>query len=272
MKQYLIADSGGTRTDWCFVDTNGERQHFSTESYHPVNWDNAFIQRITEYWKSHSEMLNAELHFFGSGCFKASKADEMSALLKRVGFQKVVVKSDLHGAALACLGNSHGWVAILGTGSVLFEWNGQDVTKIIGGKGHVLGDEGSGFYFGKLVYEAWCNQTLSEEQTKYISEKVDFRILEEKCSTGDEKFALATLSEVLGSNEITAGFHRENIRVFCVSHFKQEVPEKLHFVGSYAHHNRSHLQQILGDYKVQIGSIIAKPIEQIVERTAVHID
>ena len=272
MKEYLIADSGGTRTDWCFVDANGERISFSTESYHPVNWNDAFLQRITAYWKSRSEMLNAEVHFFGSGCFNSSKVVEMGELLGRVGFKEVVVKSDLHGAGIACLGNNHGWVAILGTGSVLFEWNGRDVIKLIGGKGHLHGDEGSGFYFGKIVYEAWCNKALTEEQLAFVRSKLNLEDLRKRILAGEEKFALATISEILGTNEIIAHFHQQNIRAFCASHFNEEVPEKLHFVGSYSHYNRVYLQQILEEFKVQMGNVIPKPIELIVERTAVHID
>ncbi len=41
----LIADSGGTKTDWCGIDEQKEKHSFTTESYHPIVIDTDFTAR-----------------------------------------------------------------------------------------------------------------------------------------------------------------------------------------------------------------------------------
>lgn len=272
MKEYLIADSGGTRTDWCFVDKQGIRTFFETESYHPVNWSATFLERIAKDWSSRPKMLNAEVHFFGAGCFNGDNAIATKQILKNLGFQEVFVKSDLHGAGLACLGRKNGWVAILGTGSVLFEWTGTEVGKLIGGKGHVSGDEGSAYYFGKLLLEALEHGELSEDDRTYVLNKVDWVHLKEEINQGKEKYALSALAGLLGMESRWRKWHSKNIQLFCDSHLNEIKIEELHFVGSYAFYSYMELQQILGKRGVKCIKPIAKPIDQIVEQTVLFIE
>ena len=67
------------------------------------------------------------------------------------GFQHVRVYSDLLGACHSVLGKNQGTVAILGTGSVVCHFNGNEITEIQGGLGYLLGDEGSGYFFWEFV-------------------------------------------------------------------------------------------------------------------------
>ena len=272
MKKYLIADSGGTSTDWCFVDEAGERNYFSTESYHPIRWNAHFEKAIQNFWKQHPEMLDAEVHFFGAGCFNAANAERMKSILEGIGFKNTHVRSDLHGAALAVLGVNNGWGAILGTGSVMFEWKGREITQLIGGKGHDTGDEGSGFYFGKLVYQAFLDNRLTDEQCALFEDRVDEMGLVADDASPSIKYAFAHISKDLGDEPCFADFHRINLRMFCSSHMSEVKVRELSFVGSYAYHQREELQQTLAEFNVRLKVVVKKPIAQIVEQIVVSVD
>ena len=272
MKEYLIADSGGTRTDWCFVDKKGQRTFFETESYHSVNWDKSFVERIAKDWSSRSHMMNAEVHFYGAGCFNKNRAESTVQLLINLGFREVLVRSDLHGAGLACLGRKKGWVAILGTGSVLFEWNGKDVIRLIGGKGHLEGDEGSAYYFGKLLIEAIEQGLLSKDDIAFVRSKLDWKELQEGIKAGKEKYALSNLAGLFGVEPRLLQLHRNNFRLFCDTHLNEIRIDELHFVGSYAFYMFTELRQILEKRGVKSITPIEKPIVRIVEQTVLSIE
>src|SRR3989338_8650129 len=124
MKTVIIADSGGTKTDWCKVDDNGKQVYLHTYSYHPAQWSGEIAKEQREFWEQYPEWLKTELYFFGAGCYQKERGWWMKQTLEDLGFERVFVLSDVHGAAWAALGNQPGWVAILGTGSVLIEWDG----------------------------------------------------------------------------------------------------------------------------------------------------
>ncbi len=272
MKELLIADSGGTQTDWCFIDHLGRRQWFSTESYHPSNWNKDFIKQMKDDWRVRREMMNAELFFYGAGCFSNESASQMKKNLESCGFLVGTILSDVHGAGIAAYGRNNGWVAILGTGSVLVEWKDGEINKLIGGKGHIVGDEGSGFFFGKLVYQAYRKGNLSTEQEEQFLEKVtreDLKMMEDDMTS---KYALASLSKLLSDDELFAVFHEQNILQFYESHLKDMGVNKLSLVGSYAFHQRRLIEEVLSKNGIFIHEIIRQPIERMVEQIVLNID
>ena len=262
MSPYLIADSGGTRTNWCFINANLKCHYFETESYHPDNWSDDFIARIVDYWKDHSEMKASKLLFYGAGCLKKSNAIKQESIFKEIGFINVTVRSDLHAAGIACLGDKSGKVAIMGTGSVLFDWQDGAVQNIIGGKGHELGDEGSGYYFGRLVYNAHLSKKLSEEQNELFVELVDLVEINDNL-----KYGLSHIAYLLKDhNSVFDHFHRINVKAFCAKHLKQCDTNDIHLLGGYAYHNASIIEEELNKYEVQIVKILKSPISVLVEQ------
>src|SRR5690606_6408527 len=145
-------EGGGTKTDWRILEEGQVIDSFQTRSYHPSHWNDVFFEEVAEFWIKKLPSTY-KLKGFLAGRLRLEKRSELeSALLKRgLHFS---VSSDLHAAGIAAYGpHGRGWCAIAGTGSVLFHFNAGEVTEIRGGKGHEEGDEGSAYYFGKLVLE-----------------------------------------------------------------------------------------------------------------------
>ena len=197
MLPLLIADSGGTKTDWCYIDTFGSKHFFETESYHPVHWSAEFELRIEQFWNKYPLYKDAQVHLFCAGCLWVEKSDQLSLLFNKFGFSDVTVKSDLHAAALSLYGNQNGFCAILGTGSVFFEWKNQEIKSIQGGKGYEVGDEGSGFFFGKLVFQAYKNNNLSPVQKRIFEEKVSIPEIEKSLLKKSSKTIISQISKQL---------------------------------------------------------------------------
>lgn len=73
---------------------------------------------------------------------------------------KVSIVSDVNLAAMALLNKDQNLGVILGTGSVFFTKE-----QVYGGFGHSLGDEGSGYYFGKLVIKKYLEEFESNSSS-----------------------------------------------------------------------------------------------------------
>ena len=76
-------------------------------------------------------------------------------IMRRIGAgSRVVVVSDALVALVAGVGEAPGVVIICGTGSMAYGRNARDQAARAGGWGHVLGDEGSGYWIGRLALRA----------------------------------------------------------------------------------------------------------------------
>lgn len=271
--EVLIADSGGTKTDWCFIDSKGKQTFFSTESYHPTNWNESFWVSLNAFWKSHVQYINANLLFYGAGCLDKSCSEELKKQFLSFGFSMVNVKSDLFAAGKSVLGNEEGVVAILGTGSVLFHYDGFIVDNVIGGKGYKEGDEGSGYYFGKLVFDAFINGELSKEQESIVSNCIDKNKILSSIETSSEKLLIASISFSLSKYQADfIEFHILNIKSFYEAHKNGLQSDELYLVGSYAFYHQVIIKKVLKDFGIIIKGVVKKPIRRLAEQTVSFIE
>ena len=265
MRQYLIADSGGSKTDWCFIDFNKKKTFFTTESYHPSNFNDLFLDEQKKKWESNKHMFDSELIFFGAGCLNIEGENQVEQILFSIGFKNIKVKSDLFGAGLALYGNKIGHIAILGTGSVFFTWNQNEVQNIKGGYGHLIGDEGSGFYFGKLVFDAFVEGSLSSEQLKVFESVVDVSFIKGMIEKKKHKFILGEISLKLSKySSLFKNFHTKNIDLFCQKYVDSNHVQKISVIGSYGYYNQEIIRSVFIDFNYRLHKIVRSPIELIV--------
>jgi len=265
MSNILFADSGGTGTDWVYRNSEGYKIFFETESYHPSNWNEDFWKRFAQYWKSNESLLENKLHFFGAGCFNKKNAQLLQEKFQTVGFVNVQVKSDLHAAGYSSYKRVEGDVIIAGTGSVWFHYSNDSVSQIVGGKGHEIGDEGSGYYFGKLIIERYKNNTLTNPQLEILNNKLDLESLS-KIDSLKKKYGWSTLSKELQEyKKVFENIHIENIGEFIKTHFKKSKPRSVCLVGSYAYYHKELWIEKLDSIGVNVNDVILKPIEHFIE-------
>lgn len=265
MNAILIAESGGTKTDWCLVKNGVVSLRKTTNSLHPNNWSEVFWSNLK---LELSELAERDTHIqlYIAGCHSESKRRIFQDRLQHFGFSKVEVYSDLiaAGKATAC---NHSWVIILGTGSVMFEYEAGVIKELIGGKGNLLGDEGSGYYFGKLLLHAASANKLTEQQESYLRKRVDLISLTELLDSGEGKFEIAELSKIVGGSDLFHEYHRQNLAAFIETHQIDEKQNPLYVVGSYGYYNRDLIKAFFSSQKVTIEGFIERPIDVLVEQT-----
>jgi glucosamine kinase len=262
----LIADSGGTKTDWYGIDFQNTPIRFTTGSYHPILVDETFTAEQVLFWKQY-DISECFLHFFGSGCLKTENQLKMKALFEAIGFDNALVESDLFAAARV-IEDEKSMIAICGTGSVLFNVEYDQVIELRGGLGWENGDEGSGYYFGKLLLERiTTNENRYPEITAIVNEWTPIEELLSLKNNPASKYQYAHLSILFGnhsSHPLIAGIHMENVQLFLEKYAAD--CHLIHFVGSYAYHTQDVFRFACSQRSIEIGTFIERPIESLAER------
>ncbi|MBC7418015.1 MAG: N-acetylglucosamine kinase, partial [Pedobacter sp.] len=149
----LVADSGSSKTDWMGYN-DGKTFEFSTIGINPYFLNEAgIIMHISQ----NTALLQwapsvKEIYFFGAGCSSPDKHEVVSNGLSAVFKNAYIsVEHDLLGSVYATCGKEEGLVSILGTGSNVCYFDGKKIYEGVHGLGYVLGDEGSGTFFGKKI-------------------------------------------------------------------------------------------------------------------------
>ncbi|MBX2948314.1 MAG: hypothetical protein KF704_03460 [Crocinitomicaceae bacterium] len=264
----LIAESGGTKTDWCGVDFDQQLHRFTTESYHPQRVvDTTFLQRQREFWK-HYDLNECFLHFYGAGCLREENQQKMKTALKSFGFSEILVESDLFAAARA-VGEQDAMIAICGTGSVLFKIEYDQLTELRGGTGWEKGDEGSGFYFGKLLVSRLMENNGQYPEIRQIVEQWNsLKELEDSYNTPASKELYSQLPRLFTAHQshpLIAGIHLENVHLF-LELYAHEC-DAIGFVGSYAFYMQDFFRLACTQRNIRPVTFIERPIDVIIKKT-----
>lgn len=90
-----------------------------------------------------------------AGVDREDEARAVRHVVARIGFtSRTVVANDALIALVAGAGDAPGIVIIAGTGSIVYGRNAQNVAARAGGWGHIIGDEGSGYWIGREALTA----------------------------------------------------------------------------------------------------------------------
>jgi N-acetylglucosamine kinase len=90
-----------------------------------------------------------------AGVDRAEEAQIVRAIMRRIGYKaRVLVVNDALVALVAGAGDNPGIVVIAGTGSIAYGRNSRFEAARAGGWGHILGDEGSGYWIGREALAA----------------------------------------------------------------------------------------------------------------------
>ena len=163
----LIADSGSTKCDWMLIQDNAESLSFSTMGFNPYFHNEAIISNAI---RENPELCRfaeniSMLFLYSAGCSsKELKLVVERALRSVFPNANVYVDHDLVGAAFATYDDNPAITGILGTGSNSCYFDGDIVKQAHNGLGlgYILGDEGSGSYYGKKLLRAYLSKYLPE--------------------------------------------------------------------------------------------------------------
>src|SRR5437773_2840775 len=156
----LGIDAGGTKTICLLAD---ERGVIHAEGHGPgANLHAAgelevekVLHEVMESAIGDREIVPAAICLGIAGVDREDEARTVRAIMRRIGYRsRVVVVNDALIALAAGAGDAPGIVIIAGTGSIVYGRNARDEAARAGGWGHIIGDEGSGYWIGREALAA----------------------------------------------------------------------------------------------------------------------
>ncbi len=271
----LVVDSGSTKSDWVLL--NGDQQiNFSTMGLNPYFHDEA---TVIDAVKGNKDLFTyssdvQKIYFYGAGC----SAPHLTAIIQRgleTVFPNATVKvdHDLTACAYATYTGVPSIACIIGTGSNSCHFDGKTLSEEVPALGYILGDEGSGSYFGKQLLSLFLYKRLPKHlheafeayahlNKNIIVENVYMKPNANVYLASMTRFLVEQAEDAFVKNMVYEGFKRfVDIHITC---FKDHQSVPVHFVGSIAHLFRAELEQACADYGVHVGNIIQKPIDGLV--------
>jgi len=270
----LIADSGGTKTDWCIADNGRIEVHTATQGINPFHQGCDEIERIVQ-----KELLPqlpdcgvGEIHFYGSGC-REEFCPMVEAILRRAfpEADRVEVAGDLLGAARAVCGHDEGIACILGTGSNSCLYDGKKIVRNTPPLGYILGDEGGGAVLGRLFLNALYKGRLPREVADDFEAETGLSMADVIGRVYRQPLAnrfLASLSPFV-SRHIGVSEVRRLVVGNFQSFFRNNVapysrPDlSVGFVGGMAAAYSAELSEAAAAEGLQVGRIVGRPLEHL---------
>ncbi len=274
---YLIADSGSTKCNWLLTNDNGEQLgRYDTIGFNPLfqsSEDIALEIKQNEALFAIASQVQ-KVFYYGAGVSSDEKARIVRRALSHVFANAAIATGhDLTAAAYASYNGTPCICCILGTGSNSCFFDGETLSEKVPSLGFILGDEGSGAYFGKQLVSAYLYNKLPEEMARelesdYALTKAD--IFEAVYQKPRPNVYLARLAPFIHKHKqhplIADILHKGFVafiteHVLCYEHVKQTP---VNFVGSIAHIFSAELHKAAQECGITIGEIIQQPIDRLV--------
>ena len=219
-------DGGGTKTKGVLYQDNRQMDEINGEMGNPiVNFELAVsnVVQVIEHLLSNNNLQYSDINCISIGMAGASTIiDKLTLAFNEKISCRFVVDSDLKMSHIATFKNNDGNLFISGTGSSLLSRKDREFIQK-GGWGHILGDEGSGYWIGKQILKTYVDYLDYAEspldfcelvpilkelfpdrstivQTVYSKPKTEVAKLSSFCSTYDANYFLHTLAQQAGKD------------------------------------------------------------------------
>jgi N-acetylglucosamine kinase-like BadF-type ATPase len=274
----LIADSGSTKCDWILTNSQGEKLNsFSTMGFNPMFHSSEVI--ASEIKKNGGLVAKANeiktIYYYGSG----NSSEHYNSIVKE-GLKTVFANAQFHihhdvmASAYATYTGEPCISCILGTGSNSFYFDGENLSQVKPALGYILGDEGSGTYFGKQLLQDYLYKKLPAEPEKDLEQEYTINkaiIFDRLYSQPHANVYLASFGPFIAKHRKHPYFE-ELLQKGFINFIKEHVlayenakQVPVHFVGSMAYYFQEELQQAAKTCGITIGNIIQKPIDSLLE-------
>ncbi len=170
-------DSGGSKTKLTVVDGDGNVVFEGVGGAGNLNANSeqavfGVLQELTERSGVRPDAVRGVV--IGAAGASSKKVNGvLGDMLARLYPSAMIdVVSDAVAAAYGGLGDREGVVVISGTGSIALAKNKEGVLTRVGGRGYLIGDEGSGYYIGRRVLSSVLRAYDGMGETTLLTELV----------------------------------------------------------------------------------------------------
>ena len=268
----LIADSGGSKTDWRLIQKDGSIGQASAPGFNP------YYQPIDDLKKNVREILLPKINndtvrkifFYGAGVSSVkNQLTIKSAFLEFFPQAQIEIGWDLLAAARALCGFEPGIACIMGTGSNSCLYDGKKITDNVANLGWILADEGSGANIGRKFLVDYLRKMMPEKLGTQFHKRFPLtreEFLEKVYQQEKPSAFLASFAKFIFQHldepycyklvyDSFAEFYENN-----VMKYENYQNLKVHFTGSIAFYFSDILRQVANDKGITVKNILEGPI------------
>ncbi len=273
----LIADSGSTKCSWAACSNTGELISLHTTiGFNPKYSSYTDItQALNNSTLATLKNTVTQIYFYGAGC----SSEKRNSILEKpfadfFSNAKINIRHDLEAAVKASYTGEPIICSILGTGSNSCLYDGDTIFENAPSLGFILGDEGSGNYFGKQLINSYVNNTLPKHITTafelWTTERKD-DIIENIYNLQRPNLYLASFFRFMHEHKSEPFFNtvfNDGIQHFFDLHIKCFTDYKkypLTFVGSVAYYLSDYIYAIAKKEGLIVHEIIQSPIDNLIK-------
>ena len=274
----LVADSGSSKTDWLLSQPKQSTKEFRTPGLNPYFLTEKEIVKVLQEKATDLIAYGAnvtEIYFFGAGCSSPDRHEIVSNALSTL-FPKayISVDSDLLGSAYATCGHDKGLCCVLGTGSNISFFDGEEIHSGQHGLGFVLGDEGSGTWFGKALITDFLYGNMPDDiqfkfdKTYGLTKEIVIANVYQKPRANSYLASFARFLNVIRRTDYAQALLKRGLLEFIETNIKsypQYSQYKCNFVGSIAYVFTDELKSLCEANNIKVGKIIRQPIHDLLE-------
>lgn len=268
----LIADSGGSKTDWRFIHSDGTIGQASSPGFNPYYQPADDLKRIIR-----ESLLPAikglEIHkifFYGAGVSSVkNQLNVKSSFLEFFPEATIEIGWDLLAAARALCGREPGIACIMGTGSNSCLYDGESIVGNVANLGWILADEGSGAYIGKRFLIDYLRKNMPENLSAQFQKRFPLNREEflEKIYQQEKPSAFLGSFTKFIFQHLDDGYCYRLVYDSFSDFYENNVMKydnyqnlKVHFTGSVAFYFSDILRQVANDKGITVRNILEGPI------------
>ncbi|PJJ64001.1 ATPase [Chryseobacterium geocarposphaerae] len=273
-----IVDSGSTKSDWVILD-DFKNVFLKTET---IGFNPNFISKeliVPEIEKNTSltSVKNSitRIFFYGSGCGVRQNCITIEEEVGRVFTNaEIIVKEDLTAAAYAAYNGKPTIVCILGTGSNSCYFDGENLKIKLPSLGYLVGDEGSGSAIGKQLVRRFFMQKLPDDLSCEFEKTYKLTVdetLKNMYHTPRPNAYLANFNKFVVERKDHSYFQKMvfdemmNFFDYQVIPYEESKEAEINFIGSIAYYYENILRSVAAELHLNVGRIVQKPIESLVD-------
>lgn len=278
----LIADSGSTKCDWRLVAGDKSYRDFKSIGINPYFHNEDVIEAELKKVPGIDDFADkvTALFFYGAGCSSVELKRIVDRGLGRI-FPKaqIYVDHDLVAAAFSVYEDEPCIACILGTGSNSCHFDGDIVREEVPALAYILGDEGSGSYFGKKLLTDFLYKKLPEEMHQRLIDEMSLNkntIMDRVYMKPYANVYLASFMPFITScksEQYVQDMIHEGLSKFIDIHvkcFRDYSKVKTSFIGSVAHYQKDILTEVAAEKGIILGKAIMKPIDGLYQYHMTH--
>lgn len=270
----IIADSGGSKTEWRFLKADGSigQAHSAgfNPYYQPVSDFTSILENSVKPVTDGFREPTTEIFFYGAGVSsEKNQATVRTAFLQYFPEARIEIGWDLLAAARALCNREPGIACILGTGSNSCLYDGEKIIDNVANLGWILADEGSGADMGKQILFDYLRGKMPSGLAAQFKARFPFtreEFLEKIYQQERPSAFLGSFSKFIFQH-LKERYCYELVYRRLSSFYENNVMQypgyekvKVHFTGSIAFYFSDILRQVANDKGITVRNILEGPI------------